>query len=185
MDSRAVRKKRKVSSLTKNQRLLKPYLEGATPLCSDVIGIVSDYATPIVVVESYVTTIDLYWERLHWINKTHLATRKQIDNKIMFRDLASGKRCDGDGIPNDEEQKFYLGARLGGRSCLWQNGECFSYDWPWMHGHQEKTLSIHCDVGLASPYRHQPFTCFADFNVLIGHNLDEERMVDIWRIEIV
>lgn len=166
--------KRKIS-LTKNQRLFKPYLEAATSLCSDVIRIVSDYATPVVVIGNFVTTIDLLSEQLCWIDKTHFSTKMLWDNRTLFREMASGKICDG--IPNNEEQTIYLdNVNIEGRSSIWQNGECFSYNWPWMHCSQKKTLSIHCDVN------YQQFWCFADINVMISYKNFE---FDVWRIEIV
>lgn len=144
-------------SLYSERRLLKPCLEAATSLCGDVIGIICDYASPILVIGSFVTTIDLLSERLCWINKTDICTRRLDDGSPRFRRVVSGELCE---TPKSQEQKL----DLKGFS------ECFSRLW------QLDPLSSFWDV----PYPR--YTFFAGLNVFLG--LNGISSVDVWCIEI-
>lgn len=80
-------------TLSNNQILFEPFLLAATPFCSEIIYLIANYATPILMPRKRVFSWCILEEHVHWISATHVCTSDyNTPSSVYLTDLKTGNK---------------------------------------------------------------------------------------------
>lgn len=166
--------KKKAKSLTKNQLLFEHYGLSATPLCLDVIRIIADYATPVLIQRRLITSFP-FPETVISIAKTKIFTFNWVG--YWTRDLATGKRAPIQGLSAVDAHSIFVIDCPVVEFVIDSKSYEVKEDWAICENHLSPDILLETPVSLTNQ-----FSCYVVQEQFLVRA--DRRQCEIWEIEI-